>query len=98
MDNCEILRTNEFYTTVSSSSFSSEVFGHVWLYFRFAVSYREGIVRLNVGHAQRFLPALGIITSQFRGRHLYKASSYRAVMNRDSPHRKRRLTSMGIIN
>ena len=32
------------------------------------------------GHAQRFLSAFGIINSHFRvGRHLYRASSYRAV-------------------
>ena len=32
-------------------------------------------------HAQRFLSAFGIITSHFRvGRHLYRASGYRAVM------------------
>ena len=32
-------------------------------------------------HAQRFLSAFGIISSHFRvGRHLYRASAYRAVM------------------
>src|SRR5258705_3958957 len=35
----------------------------------------------SAGHAQRFLSAFGIITSHFRvGRHLYRASAYRAVM------------------
>jgi putative transposase len=44
---------------------------------------RERVMRRfkSAGHAQRFLSAFGIITSHFRvGRHLYKASSYRAVM------------------
>jgi putative transposase len=34
----------------------------------------------SAGHAQRFLPAFGIINSHFRvGRHLYTARGYRAV-------------------
>jgi putative transposase len=44
---------------------------------------RERVMRRfkSAGHAQRFLSAFGIITSHFRvGRHLYRASSYRAVM------------------
>jgi putative transposase len=44
---------------------------------------REKVMRgfKSAGHAQRFLAAFGIITSHFRvGRHLYRASSYRAVM------------------
>src|SRR5438876_4102460 len=44
---------------------------------------RERVMRRfkSAGHAQRFLTAFGIITSHFRvGRHLYRASSYRAVM------------------
>ena len=44
---------------------------------------RERVLRRfkSAGHAQRFLSAFGIITSHFRvGRHLYRASSYRAVM------------------
>jgi putative transposase len=44
---------------------------------------REKIMRRfkSSGHAQRFLSAFGIITSHFRvGRHLYRASAYRAVM------------------
>jgi putative transposase len=44
---------------------------------------RERVMRQfkSAGHAQRFLSAFGIITSHFRvGRHLYSASSYRAVM------------------
>jgi putative transposase len=45
---------------------------------------REKIMRKfkSAGHAQRFLSAFGIITSFFRvGRHLYRASGYRDVMN-----------------
>jgi len=35
----------------------------------------------SAGHAERFLSAFGVITSHFRmGRHLYRASGYRAVM------------------
>ena len=44
---------------------------------------REGVMRRfkSAGHAQRFLSAVGIINSHFRvGRHLYRASGYRAVM------------------
>src|SRR5215813_11806827 len=44
---------------------------------------RERVMRQfkSAGHAQRFLSAFGIIASHFRpGRHLYRASSYRAVM------------------
>src|SRR6202040_3066592 len=44
---------------------------------------REKVMRRfkSSGHAQRFLSAFGIITSHFRvGRHLYRASGYRAVM------------------
>ena len=44
---------------------------------------RERVMRRfkSSAHAQRFLSAFGIITSHFRvGRHLYRASSYRAVM------------------
>ena len=44
---------------------------------------RERVMRRfkSAGQAQRFLAAFGIITSHFRvGRHLYKASGYRAVM------------------
>ena len=44
---------------------------------------RERVMRRfkSAGHAQRFLSAFGIITSHFRaGRHLYRASRYRAVM------------------
>ena len=44
---------------------------------------RERVMRRfkSAGHAQRFLSAFGIITSHFRvGRHLYRASGYRAVM------------------
>jgi len=44
---------------------------------------RERVMRKfkSAGHAQRFLSAFGIITAHFRvARHLYKASSYRAVM------------------
>ena len=44
---------------------------------------RERVMRRfkSAGHAQRFLSAFGIITSHFRvGRHLYRASDYRAVM------------------
>ncbi len=44
---------------------------------------RERVMRRfkSSGHAQRFLSAFGIITSHFRvGRHLYRASGYRAVM------------------
>jgi putative transposase len=44
---------------------------------------RERVMRRfkSAGHAQRFLSALGIISSHFRvGRHLYKASDYRAAM------------------
>ena len=44
---------------------------------------REKVMRgfRSAGHAQRFLSAFGIITSHFRvGRHLYGASSYRALM------------------
>jgi putative transposase len=44
---------------------------------------REKVMRgfKSVGHAQRFLSAFGVITSHFRvGRHLYRASAYRAVM------------------
>jgi putative transposase len=44
---------------------------------------RERVMRRfkSAGHAQRFLSAFGIITSHFRvGRHLSKASGYRAVM------------------
>jgi putative transposase len=44
---------------------------------------REKVMRgfKSSGHAQRFLSAFGIITSHFRvGRHLYRASDYRAVM------------------
>ena len=44
---------------------------------------RERLMRRfkSAGHAQRFLSAFGIITSHFRvGRHLYRASAYRAVM------------------
>src|SRR5882762_5210697 len=44
---------------------------------------REMVMRgfKSAGHAQRFLSAFGVITSHFRvGRHLYGASSYRAVM------------------
>jgi len=43
---------------------------------------REKVMRRfkSAGHAQRFLSAFGIINSHFRvGRHLYRASSYRAV-------------------
>jgi len=43
---------------------------------------RERVLRRfkSAGHAQRFLSAFGIINSHFRvGRHLYRASSYRAV-------------------
>jgi len=45
---------------------------------------RERVMRRfkSAGHAQRFLSAFGIITSHFRvGRHLYRASAYRQVMN-----------------
>jgi putative transposase len=44
---------------------------------------REHVMRRfkSSGHAQRFLSAFGIINSHFRvGRHLYRASGYRAVM------------------
>jgi putative transposase len=44
---------------------------------------RERVMRRfkSTGHAQRFLSAFGIITSHFRvGRHLYRASAYRAMM------------------
>ena len=44
---------------------------------------RERVMRRfkSAGHAQRFLSAFGIIASHFRvGRHLYRASGYRAVM------------------
>jgi putative transposase len=44
---------------------------------------RERVMRRfkSAGHAQRFLSAFGIITSHFRvGRHLYRASGYRAIM------------------
>jgi putative transposase len=44
---------------------------------------REKVMRRfkSAGHAQRFLSAFGIITSHFRvGRHLYRASGYREVM------------------
>ena len=44
---------------------------------------RERLMRRfkSPGHAQRFLSAFGIITSRFRvGRHLYRASAYRALM------------------
>jgi putative transposase len=44
---------------------------------------RERVMRRfkSPGHAQRFLSAFGIISSHFRvGRHLYRASAYRAVM------------------
>jgi putative transposase len=44
---------------------------------------RERVMRRfkSAGHAQRFLSAFGIITSHFRvGRHLYRASGYRAMM------------------
>jgi putative transposase len=44
---------------------------------------RERVMRRfkSAGHAQRFLSAFGIITSHFRvGRHLHRASGYRAVM------------------
>jgi putative transposase len=44
---------------------------------------RERVMRRfkSAGHAQRFLSAFGIINSHFRvGRHLYRASGYRAVM------------------
>ena len=90
--------------------FPAEIISHcVWLYFRFALSFRdveemlamrgvsltyetvrESSLRLrekvmrgfkSAGHAQRFLSAFGIISSHFRvGRHLCKASIYRAVM------------------
>jgi len=46
-------------------------------------SLRERVMRRfkSAGHAQRFLSAFGIITSHFRvGRHLYRASGYRAIM------------------
>lgn len=44
---------------------------------------RERVMRQfkSAGHAQRFLSAFEIISSHFRlGRHLYRASAYRAVM------------------
>src|SRR5687767_907810 len=44
---------------------------------------RERVMRRfkSARHAQRFLSAFGIITSHFRvGRHLYRATTYRAVM------------------
>ena len=44
---------------------------------------RERVMRRfkSPGHAQRFLSAFGIISSHFRvGRHLHRASGYRAVM------------------
>ena len=44
---------------------------------------RERVMRRfkSAGQAQRFLSAFGTITSHFRvGRHLYRASTYRAVM------------------
>jgi putative transposase len=44
---------------------------------------RERVMRRfkSAGHAQRFLSAFGIISSHFLvGRHLYRASGYRAVM------------------
>lgn len=44
---------------------------------------RERLMRRfkSSGHAQRFLSAFGIIASHFRvGRHLYRASGYRALM------------------
>jgi putative transposase len=44
---------------------------------------REKVMRRfkSGGHAQRFLSVFGIINSHFRvGRHLYRASGYRAVM------------------
>ncbi|MCM3905526.1 MAG: IS6 family transposase [Pyrinomonadaceae bacterium] len=44
---------------------------------------RERVMRRfkSAGHAQRFLSAFGVITSHFRvGRHLYRASGYREVM------------------
>jgi putative transposase len=40
----------------------------------------------SAGRAQRFLSVLGIITSHFRvGRHLYRASGYRAVVKSRFP-------------
>jgi putative transposase len=44
---------------------------------------RERVMRRfkSAGHAQRFLSTFGIISSHFRvGRHLYRASAYRAVI------------------
>ena len=44
---------------------------------------RERLMRRfkSPGHAQRFLSVFGIIGSHFRvGRHLYRATGYRAVM------------------
>jgi hypothetical protein len=44
---------------------------------------RERLIRRfkSAGHAQRFLSVFGVISSHFRvGRHLCKASTYRAVM------------------
>ena len=45
--------------------------------------FRERVMRgfKSSGHAQRFLSAFGVISSHFRvGKHLYRASAYRAVM------------------
>src|SRR5258706_12920713 len=51
------------------------------------------------GHAQRFLSAFGIISSHFRvGRHLYRASGYRAVMKSRLAVWERAICVEAIIN
>jgi putative transposase len=62
---------------------------------------RERVMRRfkSSGHAQRFLSAFGIISSHFRvGRHLYRASGYRAVMKSRFAVWERAICVEAIIN
>jgi putative transposase len=62
---------------------------------------RERLMRRfkSSGHAQRFLSAFGIITSHFRvGRHLYRASGYRALMKSRFAVREEAIRVEAIVN
>ena len=62
---------------------------------------RERVMRRfkSSGHAQRFLSVFGVINSHFRvGRHLYRASGYRAVLKSRFAEWKRAICVEAIIN
>ena len=63
--------------------FPREIISHgVWLYHRFALSFRE-VEELLAKRAQRFLSAHGVVHHLFRlGRHLMRATNYRTLRER----------------